>query len=68
MIHPITDEEIKRWDERVEELRTSTDKVDNIQAILMDSCCGNTGIPESQARIKATAIYTLMRDWQRDDK
>jgi hypothetical protein len=50
---------------RIKELRESTDKVDNIQAVLMESFNGGPYLDESEARIKAVAVYTLVQEWNR---
>ena len=49
---------------RIKELHESTDKVDNIQSVLMDYGIGPASLCESDARIKAVAIYTLVREWK----
>jgi len=52
-------------DQRIKELQESSDKVDNIQAVLMESLAGGPYLQESEARIKAVAIYTLVQEWNR---
>jgi hypothetical protein len=50
---------------RITELRESADKVDNIMAVLMSSFCGGPYLDETEAQVKAVAIYTLVQEWNR---
>ncbi len=54
----------KLYERRIKDLRDSADKVDNIQSVLMDYDIGPTSLCESDARIKAVAIYTLTQEWK----
>lgn len=51
------------WEERIKELRESADKVENIMAILMSSFCGGPYLDETEAQVKARAIYTMVQEW-----
>ncbi len=50
--------------DRIQFLRDSSYKVDNVQAILMEEVAGECATSEAGARIKAVAIYTLMQEWK----
>lgn len=52
----MTDEEVKQMRERVQTLASSTDHIDRLTAILMDSGIGEFGLHERSAKAKATAI------------
>lgn len=56
MIRKMTPEDMKEWDARVEEYRTSPSIKDQICAIIMDLKIGGTGLFEDTALEKARAI------------
>jgi len=64
MLYTMTEEEVKKKQERVVELRSSLDLEDRITAILIDTEIGKTGLYEPTARIKAKALAQLFEVWE----
>tara|TARA_Y100000034_G_scaffold130673_1_gene189688 strand:- start:4279 stop:4509 length:231 start_codon:yes stop_codon:yes gene_type:complete len=64
MIRTLTEEEVKRANERIAVLHKSEDLKDRITGILCDTKVGSTGLHEPTARIKAEALVQLFEVWQ----
>ncbi len=63
----MSEEEVRKREERVKELHDSLDLEDRITAILTDVKIGTTGLHEPTARIKAKALAQLFEVWKQTE-